>query len=404
MSELNPTFTVSELNSNIRHVLEGGFSQIWVTGEISNFHHHPASGHMYFTLKDSSCEMRCAMFRSHNQFLNFKPSEGMEVRVLGDVTLFESRGQIQLKLSRMEPAGVGDLFKAFEALKSSLESEGFFQEDIKQPIPPYPTTVGVVTSGSGAAYRDIVNVLTRRAPHVSIVLKSVQVQGDGASQQIASAIQQFNQDTQKVDVLIVGRGGGSLEDLWAFNEEVVARAIFESTIPIISAVGHETDFTIADFVADLRAPTPSAGAELAAPALEDLLNLLSQFQHKMATSIAHRFNQNWTLIDQIEKRLSLLQPQRKIQRQQEKVDQLYHRLSHSAHITISTFKQHLNFLQKQLINLSPTQVLDRGYAIPFDTGGQIIRQANQLNVGDSFTLKTAKGTMGAEKTSDIPEA
>lgn len=404
MSDLNPTYSVSELNSNIRHVLEGGFSQIWVTGEISNFHHHPASGHMYFTLKDVSCEMRCAMFRSHNQFLNFKPSEGMEVRVLGDVTLFESRGQIQLKLSRMEPSGIGDLYKAFETLKRSLETEGLFNQEFKRPIPAYPSKVGLVTSGSGAAYRDILNVLNRRAPHVHVTLKSVQVQGDGAAKKIAAAIQDFNQEPDFVDVLIIGRGGGSIEDLWAFNEEVVARAIFKSSIPIISSVGHETDFTISDFVADLRAPTPSAGAELATPALKDLIEMLHQFQRKMDMFVQHRINQKWTLIDQIEKQLFLLQPVRKIQRQYDKLDQLHHRLRQTTQSSVTTLKQHIEYLTKQMMNLSPNQVLDRGYAIPFDSNGQIIRKANQLEIGEYFSLKTAKGTLGAEKTSDISEA
>ena len=249
MSELRSQYTVSELNTQIRHLLENSLSDIWVTGEISNFHHHPSSGHMYFTLKDGRGEMRCVMFRGANQFLKFMPNEGMEVRVYGSVTIYEQRGQVQFKVSKMEPAGLGDLFKAFEALKLSLASEGLFDSEHKKTIPKFPSTIGVVTSSSGAALRDILNVLERRAPHVNVIVRSAKVQGNGSALDISKAIIEFN-EFKNVDIIIVGRGGGSIEDLWAFNEEMVARSYFESTIPIVSAVGHETDFTIADFVAD----------------------------------------------------------------------------------------------------------------------------------------------------------
>jgi len=401
MSDLNHSFTVSELNHHIRHCLEDGFSQIWVNGEISNFHHHPASGHMYYTLKDKKGEIRCAMFRSHTQFLKFKPTNGMEIRVLGDVTMYEARGQVQLKVVKMEEAGIGDLYKAFEAMKQSLAEEGLFDESVKKLIPPYPKKIGVITSGSGAAYRDIVNVLTRRAPHVQLHLISVQVQGEGASQQISKAIQRINLDSD-IDVVILGRGGGSLEDLWAFNEENVARAIFASAIPIISAVGHETDFTIADFVADLRAPTPSAGAELASPALNDLLEKLDDYQERCLLSIQHQLRQHWMLNDQFEKRITSLKPQKRIQQQQEKLDQLSHQLNQLNLTSLTYRKDHTDHLLKQITNLGPSQVLHRGYAIPFNEAGEIIRQADQLDVGDSFVLKTASGSLGAKKTSHIP--
>jgi exodeoxyribonuclease VII large subunit len=225
MPEYQSCYTVSNLNSQIRNLLEGSLSDIWVKGEISNFHHHPSSGHMYFTLKDENGELRCAMFRGNNQYLKFKPGNGMEVRLFGSVTVYEQRGQVQLKVSLMEPVGIGDLFKAFDALKKALSEEGLFDSVHKQPLPKYPKKIGVVTSGSSAAFQDIIHVLKRRSPHVEIILKSVSVQGESSALDIADGINEMNQFGQ-VDVIILGRGGGSLEDLWSFNEEAVARSIF----------------------------------------------------------------------------------------------------------------------------------------------------------------------------------
>ena len=236
MPEHRNYLSVSDLNSKIRYSLENNLSSVWVKGELSNFHHHPSSGHMYFTLKDDKNEIRCAMFRINNQFLNFSPNDGVSVRLFGDVTFFEQRGSIQIKVSMMEEDGVGDLFRAFEKMKTNLEKEGLFDNKHKKSLPLYPDKVGIITSGSGAAVRDIINVLGRRAPHVTLVLKSVKVQGDGASNEISEAIELFNRN-KNVDLMIIGRGGGSIEDLWAFNEEIVARSIFKSSIPIISAVG-----------------------------------------------------------------------------------------------------------------------------------------------------------------------
>ena len=303
MSNYQDCLTVSKLNNKIRNLLEEGISNIWVSGEISNFHHHPSSGHMYFTLKDDSSEIRCTMFSMNNVHLKFSPENGMKVRIHGNITIYERRGQVQLKVTIMETQGIGELHKTFEALKQSLEKEGLFEKVHKKKIPPYPNRIGVLTSGSGAAYRDILNVLNRRSPHVKIILHSVKVQGEGSSQEIVSGIELFNSHNN-VDIIILARGGGSIEDLWAFNEEKVARSIFGSIIPIITGVGHETDFTIADFVSDLRAPTPSSAAEIAAPHLDELLSEILNYKTRMLRVIQSQLEQRWLLFDQIEKRIS----------------------------------------------------------------------------------------------------
>ena len=401
MPELRNQYTVSELNAQIRFLLEGSFSDIWVTGEISNFHYHPSSGHMYFTMKDGRGEMQCAMFRGNNQYLIFKPSDGMEVRVLGSVSIYEQRGQVQLIVSRMEPAGLGDLFKAFEALKKTLSEEGLFDAIHKNPIPKFPRKIGVITSGSGAALQDILNVLNRRSPQVDILVRSTKVQGDESAQDISNAIQEFN-DHGLVDVIIVGRGGGSIEDLWSFNEEIVSRSIFESTIPIISAVGHETDFTIADFVADLRAPTPSIAAELATTPLKDILILLREIEKGFKRVLKGDIEQAWVLTDHLEARVSNQQPQKKIQRQVERLTQFHQRLRHGISTTQNHFIEKTEALQKQLTSLGPNQVLDRGYAIALMKNGDLIRNAVDISIGDSFSLKTGNGSFGAEKTTDHP--
>ena len=400
MSELQSQYTVSELNSQIRHLLEGSLSNIWVIGEISNFHHHPSSGHMYFTLKDTRGEMRCAMFRGNNLHLKFKPSDGMEVRLFGSVTVYEQRGQVQLKVSRMEPAGIGDLFKAFEAMKKSLRDEGIFDEDHKKSIPKFPNNIGIVTSGSGAALQDIIHVLNRRAPHVDILIRSTKVQGDGAAQDISSAIQEFN-EFGLVDVIIVGRGGGSIEDLWAFNEEIVARSIFESNIPIISAVGHETDFTIADFVSDLRAPTPSVAAELSCDSSNDILNRYSELKNIMSKIVQGTIDKSWNSIDYLENRTNLQQPQKIIQEQVEKIFQYRQRFMHEMDLAHTYYLDKTMALSKQLVGLGPDQVLNRGYSIAFDKFGEIIRKSTDLKIGEEFILKTGTGSLDAKKTSDI---
>ena len=283
MSERRRIVSVSELNLEARRVLERGLGELWVSGELSRVTLH-TSGHWYFTLKDAQASVSCAMFARENASVGFIPEEGMQVELLGRASLYEASGRYQLIVSEMEASGRGDLQKQFEALKAKLASEGLFEEGRKKPLPSLPQRIGVVTSPTGAAVRDIIEVLIRRYPHLEILLAPVPVQGEGAAHRIAEAITYLNEH-EALDLLIVGRGGGSLEDLWAFNEEEVARAIAASSLPIISAVGHEIDFTIADFVADVRAPTPSAAAELAVPEWHELENRIYEQQRRLAAAL-----------------------------------------------------------------------------------------------------------------------
>lgn len=400
MSEFQDCYTVSNLNRKIRDLLEYQLIDIWVKGEISNFHHHPSSGHMYFTLKDGGSELRCTMFRMNNSYLKFKPSDGMEVRLFGLVTVYEKRGQVQFKVTNMEPLGLGDLYRAYELLKRSLDEEGLFDDRHKMKIPPYPNKIGIITSGSGSAYQDILNVLSRRNPNIDVLLKSVKVQGNGSAEEIVDAIEIFN-NYDDVDLLVIARGGGSIEDLWSFNEEKVARAIFDSSIPIISGIGHETDYTITDFVSDLRAPTPSAAAELAVPQLDDLLLYLAETKNRLIRSVIQLLEQKWQIKDQLQKRASYQQPIKKIERQFEKLNILHDRSVKLINFKYEKWFQHTEYLSKQLLSLGPKQVLERGYAIPFNQSGEIIRRADQISIGEGFELKTAKGSLGAKKTSDI---
>ena len=402
MSNYQDCLTVSKLNNNIRNLLEEGISNIWVSGEISNFHHHPSSGHMYFTLKDDSSEIRCTMFSMNNVHLKFSPENGMKVRLHGNVTIYERRGQVQLKVIIMETQGIGELHKTFEALKQSLEKEGLFEKVHKKNIPPYPNRIGVLTSGSGAAYRDILNVLNRRSPHIKIFLHSVKVQGEGSSQEIVSGIELFNTHND-VDIIILARGGGSLEDLWAFNEERVARSIFSSIIPIITGVGHETDFTIADFVSDLRAPTPSSAAEIAAPHLDELLSEILNYETRMLRVIQSQLEQRWLLFDQIEKRISLQSPTKKIENQAFELNQMRKRIQKAFLKKQNILSEEIRHLSKQLSSLGPYQVLERGYAIPMDEYGSVIRSSKHIDLGQSFKLKMAKDSFIAKKTSNIKD-
>ncbi len=396
MPEYRNYLSVSDLNSKIRYSLENNLSSVWVKGEMSNFHHHPSSGHMYFTLKDDKNEIRCAMFRMNNQFLNFTPSDGVAVRLFGDVTFFEQRGSIQIKVSIMEEDGVGDLYKAYEKLKINLEKEGLFDILHKKSLPLYPSKIGIITSGSGAAVRDITNVLGRRAPQVTLVLKSVKVQGDGASNEISEAIELFNRE-KNIDLIIIGRGGGSIEDLWAFNEEIVARAIFNSSIPIISAVGHETDYSISDFVSDVRAPTPSAAAEIAAVAMEEILKDLKNFENHTINIIRSAIEKYWLKRDQLERRITVSKPQQKIKTNLIESVKIKDRLQYTLTQKILNLNNEIESYQKRLFSLGPDNVLKRGFTIASDSQGRIIKSSAQLSTGDEFRLKTGKGSFYAKK-------
>ena len=317
-----PAISVSDLNHQIKELLEGSFPQLWVEGEISNFIYH-SSGHMYFTLKDDESEIRAVMFKGNNQFLHFKPENGMRVFLNGRVSVYEPRGQYQLIAQRMEPAGLGTLFLAFEALKKQLSSEGLFDDDAKKPLPGIPKKIGIITSKTGAAIKDMMQVLERRAPYVELILRPTLVQGDDAAEDIVDAIREVSSDSS-IDLIILGRGGGSLEDLWPFNEEKVARAIFDCTTPIISAVGHETDVTISDMVADLRAPTPSAAAELTAPSISELLSRVDGLNERLSGKLMRIMETQWQKMDHLQDRFTLQRPDAIIQRLHEHTLSLIH--------------------------------------------------------------------------------
>ena len=398
MSRYQDHLTVSELTSKIKSSLNHDFSKVRVVGEVSNFHHHPNSGHMYFTIKDKNSEISCTMFRMQNRHLNFNVTSGLEVNIHGTVTLFEKRGQLQINVTSLEPAGIGELYRAYDKLKNQLKLEGLFDEKYKKSIPHLPEKLGIITSASSAAYQDILNVIKRRASFVKLCLYNVKVQGEGSSEQIIDGINALNA-VDGIDTIIIARGGGSIEDLWSFNNEFVARSIFNSLVPIISAVGHETDFTIADFVADSRAPTPSAGAELAVPSGADLLERLCHYERRLEQSIFNLIEQNSINIFQIEKRIIQQNPNKQKENQFEKLNELKIRLIRNLATQHKTQFDRVNHLQKQLIILNPDKILERGYSVPFDQNGKIIRLPSQIDVGDIFKLKMAKGYIFAKKES-----
>ena len=395
--------SVSELTFQIKELMEGSFPSVWIEGEMSNFIHH-RSGHMYFTLKDDRSELRSVMFRGNNRFLRFKPESGLKVVVQGKISVYEQRGQYQLIVQQMEPAGIGTLYLAYEALKRQLSSEGLFDMEWKQEIPPFPKTVGIVTSGSGAAIQDIIKVLSRRAPHVQLILRPTLVQGADAAAEIVQAIGEF-QSFQNVDVLIVGRGGGSLEDLWPFNEEKVARAIHACTIPIISAVGHETDISISDLVADVRAPTPSVAAELVSPSRENLIGNLDQIFFDLNRALGKQLQQKWQSLDHLTDRAVFQQPGRKVADRRVRLETAIHQLVQSAQYRVNVSRSHLQGVQEILTVLNPQNVLERGYSIAMTVPErEIIRSAHALNRGDPFQVQTARGKFSAVKTNDMDES
>ena len=393
-------FTVSELNFRLKNILESSFNNIFVTGEISNFHNHPSSGHMYFTLKDDNGELRSAMFRRHNSQLNFNPINGLEVKVFGSVTFYEKKGQAQLVVSRMEPDGQGSFFKAFEELKKTLRNKGFFDTIHKKALPKFPRSIGLVTSESGAAIKDILSIMNRRAPHVEIIIRSVSVQGRNSAEDISKAIIDFN-NYALVDVIVLGRGGGSIEDLWAFNEKSVAETIFLSSIPIISAVGHETDFTISDFTADLRAPTPSAAAELVSESIKNILISLDNYNFTMLNAVNKIIERKSFIMDSLDNRLVIQKPESKISRQIKKFSQYKKSLIDAIYFKLKSLDEGQSSLNKQLLALGPDNVLKRGYSIVSNKSGKIIHKSKNLKVGEIFSLKMSDGNLKAEKISEI---
>jgi exodeoxyribonuclease VII large subunit len=386
--------SVSELNRMARDVLEQSFPLFWVSGEISNLT-RAASGHWYFSLKDESAQVSCVMFRGRNSYLDWSPKEGDKVEARALVTLYEARGSFQLTIEFLQRAGAGALFEAFEKLKAQLQAQGLFDTALKKAIPAHPKQIGIVTSPDAAALHDVLTTLRRRMPNISVVIYPTPVQGKGAANQIAQAINLANQRNE-CDVLIICRGGGSMEDLWQFNEEVVARAIANCKIPTISGVGHETDFTICDFVADVRAPTPTAAAELASPSREALLNKLNQLSEQLKRNSLYLVQQREQLLDYLARRL--VSPTQQVALQTRQLEQLRYRLGLNIQQQLQRQQRNLRQLAQNLHHLNPQAVLSRGYAFAQNKQGEIIRNSLQIKAGDDISLTFDVGSAEATIT------
>ncbi len=389
MEEERVIGTVSRVNNYIKRLLDSKpvLNNIWVKGEISNYKRH-SSGHIYLTLKDEGSVLKAVMFRAAASSLDFEPADGTMVIAHGKISVYEAGGSYQLYIEDMALDGIGDLYREFEKLKAKLSEEGLFDEKFKKPIPKFPKTIGVATAPTGAAVRDIINVITRRYPMAQILIYPTLVQGTGAKESIVSAIEYFNA-TKSCDTLIVGRGGGSIEDLWAFNEECVARAIFASEIPIISAVGHETDFTIADFVADFRAPTPSAAAEVSVPASDELYRLLDIYRGGMNKSVTMRLDGYRRMLS----RLTPRNPQDKINELSQKLDMRIQTLEQIYKLNINEKKRKIAESCAKLDALSPLKTHTRGYSIPVDNTGKVLRKKADFTKDMEFTLKIQNGNI-----------
>lgn len=429
-----PVISVSELNRRARELVEGGFPLLWIAGEISNFT-RAASGHCYFSLKDAVAQVRCVFFRHKAALLDFQPANGMQVEVRAMPTLYEPRGDFQLGVETVRRAGLGLLFEAFERLKKKLEQEGLFAPERKRRIPAFPRAIGLVTSPAAAALRDVLSTLRRRMPSVAVILYPAPVQGEGAGDRIAAAVRAASARAE-VDVLIVCRGGGSMEDLWAYNEEVVARAISQCSIPVVTGVGHETDFTIADFVADLRAPTPTAAAAAVSPDREELVAELSALAGRLCTGLQRALERRMQFVDHLGKRLrhpgerianrldqlthlrarlaGVLRRQLDLAAQRLRIMQsrvesarpdwkglqaqgstLGQRLHSAATLYLERRAQSLSRLSAHLQHLNPQAVLERGYSIVSAEDGTIVRDAARLRFGERVVLAFAKGRAAA---------
>ena len=426
---------VSELNRRVKSILENSFPPLWVSGEISNLTKH-GSGHWYFSLKDDKAQVRCVMFRHRNQYLDFSPNEGMQVEARAVVSMYEARGEFQLNIENMRPGGLGALFEAFGKLKAKLEAEGLFAAEHKKPLPSFPGQIGVITSLQAAALRDVLSTLKRRMPSTPIVLYPTPVQGRGACLNISQAIKTAAQRAE-CDVLILCRGGGSIEDLWEFNEEIVARAIYTCPIPIVCGVGHETDFTIADFVADQRAPTPTAAAELVSPNRAELIPKIESLAQRTERIWIRQIEARMQHLDHLQKRLvhpgERLRHQRaqlahltqRLQRgwqhyletQSWQMRQLSNRLIHTSPQTVPLTQRQIQLstrltramqdrtmfaqnavsrLAENLSHLNPQAILTRGYSIARDANGAVVRDSSAINVGSEVQMTFARGAARAK--------
>ncbi len=422
-SQANPTYQVSELAEVLRGLLEDSLPSVWVEGEVSNLS-RPASGHWYFTLKDAQAQLRCAMFKNRNFYVRPPPLNGDQVRVRAKVDFYTGRGDLQLICEALEPAGVGELLAAFERLKKKLAAEGLFDEHLKRPLPAMPRHIGVITSATGAALQDIKATLARRWPLATVWLAPVAVQGNEAPPAILKALQALPA-LAPVDVLILARGGGSLENLWAFNDEAVVRAIRACPVPVVTGIGHEVDFSLADFAADLRAPTPTGAAERVSPDIEEWRETLRQANYGLQGEMADTLRQRRQQLLQHMTRLQTLHPGRRLQQRAQQLDELAERLLHANPLRRTTLqkprlaqlgerlrqsqlRRHertgalLTRFASQLAAYNPSAVLERGYAIAFTVDGLAARDAAQLPPGSAFTLQLARGAVQATAQFPIP--
>jgi len=385
-------YTVSEITREIRRNIEEGFAPLAVEGEISNFKRH-SSGHLYFSLKDAEAQIACVLWRGRSQNLLFQPQDGAKVLAFGSLSVYERQGKYQLDVMWLRPIGAGELQLAFEALKKRLASEGLFDADRKKPVPAFPSRIGVVTSETGAALRDIVSVISRRAPWVQLILRPARVQGEGAAEDISRAIDEFN-EYGGADVLIVGRGGGSPEDLWAFNEEAVARAIARSKIPVVSAVGHEVDFSISDFTADLRAPTPSAAAELVVMDGAELSEQIRTLARRMVRHLKSRIALHAERISGLRKSYGLRRPGEGIRERRQRLDDAVRGLETVAGRRINDLRFRYASIREKLAALNPNAVLSRGYSITTRMrDGSIVTRSADLQKDDSLRIRFAAGSV-----------
>ena len=386
-------YAVSEVNGLIKDLIDGTpqLSGLYIRGELSNYKIYP-SGHHYFTLKDGQSALRCVMFKSSAMKLRFRPENGMQAVVFGRISVFPREGAYQLYCTQLSPDGVGDLYVAFEQLKQKLQQEGLFDPAHKKPLPPYPQRIAIVTSGAGAAVHDMIRILRRRYPIAKVLLLPVRVQGAEAPPEIVGAIRYANRWKQG-DVLITGRGGGSMEDLWAFNDERVARAIYASEIPVISAVGHEPDVTISDYVADLRAATPSNAAEIAVPDMAELLRTLDAAHSRMTQSIRRDIAAHSRRLESLSKKRVLTDPTAYLADRRQDVDHMTHRLCAAMRVVTDVQNRRFGALAASLDALSPLKVLGRGYALAQQPDGTVLRSADQARIGETLRLRLADGAL-----------
>lgn len=391
-------YTVSKINRYIKTLFESDYKlqNVWILGEISNFKLH-SSGHMYFVLKDQESQIKCVMFRGNNIKLKFMPQDGMKVKVMGDIRVYERRGEYQLYANKIVEAGKGELYLAFERLKEKLKAEGLFTEEFKKKLPLVPQRIAVITSSTGAAIRDVITISLRRFPNLSILVVPSLVQGTFAAQEISQRIDFLNKYFSDLDFIIIGRGGGSLEELWAFNEEILARSIYNSKIPIVSAVGHETDFTISDFVADLRSPTPSAAAEMTVPNKNNLINNIDLLNDKLVRAIKRNFELKLEATNSLYKSLKYQGPENKINQYYQYIDEFTGRIKSRIKHQIELYEERIKKDSQRIDSLSPWAVIERGYSICRKLPQlEIVKKLEQVEIGNKIEVIISDGKISSK--------